>query len=247
MSSSSRTAARIARARPRSSSRAGRQARSASPISADDAGRVAVPGSRSDAHLHDPLPLQRLGGRVRRRGRRQPEGLGDEWEQSLGRLTATMSGPGRVLRAWGKPVWVRGDVRSPALARCCARSMSARVSSSSCERSIRGARSPRPRRCASRRRRARRDRRGGAGGRRGVRAGSRTDRQPRGNFLRTALIVLALAVVPALLVITAVFWLMGRERRTGYNREYEQEPPDRHRARAQSPRCSRPGGERRFV
>ena len=35
---------------------------------------------------------------------------GDEWEQSLGRLTATTSGPGEVVRAWGHPVWVRGDV-----------------------------------------------------------------------------------------------------------------------------------------
>ena len=36
---------------------------------------------------------------------------GDEWEQRLGRLTATMSGPGGVVRAWGHPVWVRGDVQ----------------------------------------------------------------------------------------------------------------------------------------
>ena len=35
---------------------------------------------------------------------------GDEWEQSLGRLTATTTGPGKVVRAWGHPVWVRGDV-----------------------------------------------------------------------------------------------------------------------------------------
>src|SRR5262245_43623414 len=35
---------------------------------------------------------------------------GDEWEQPLGRLTAAMTGPGRVVRAWGHPVWVRGDV-----------------------------------------------------------------------------------------------------------------------------------------
>ena len=35
---------------------------------------------------------------------------GDEWKQRLGRLTATMRGPGDVVRAWGHPVWVRGDV-----------------------------------------------------------------------------------------------------------------------------------------
>ena len=37
--------------------------------------------------------------------------------------------------------------------------------------------------------------------------------------------MLGLATIPALLVISAVFWFMGRERRTGYDREYEQEPP----------------------
>ena len=35
---------------------------------------------------------------------------GDEWEQSLGRLSAEMRGPGNVVRAWGHPVWVKGDV-----------------------------------------------------------------------------------------------------------------------------------------
>ena len=43
--------------------------------------------------------------------------------------------------------------------------------------------------------------------------------------IRTALVVLGLATIPALLIIAAVFWFMGRERRTGYDREYEQEPP----------------------
>ncbi|MDQ3296835.1 MAG: hypothetical protein M3619_09635, partial [Myxococcota bacterium] len=32
------------------------------------------------------------------------------WEQRLGRLTATLIAPGRVERAWGHPVSVRGDV-----------------------------------------------------------------------------------------------------------------------------------------
>ena len=43
--------------------------------------------------------------------------------------------------------------------------------------------------------------------------------------IRTGLVVLGLATIPALLVIAAVFWFLGRERRTGYDREYEQEPP----------------------
>ena len=39
------------------------------------------------------------------------------------------------------------------------------------------------------------------------------------------MIVLALATLPALLLSWVVFWFLGRERRTGYDREYEQEPP----------------------
>ena len=49
--------------------------------------------------------------RVRRRRRRQPEGLG----RPVGRSRSTASSrsrrrPGKILRAWGHPVWVRGDV-----------------------------------------------------------------------------------------------------------------------------------------
>ena len=68
---------------------------------------------------------------------------GDEWEQRLGRLTATMRGPGNVVRAWGHPVWVRGDVTLEGRTRCCGRSTSTPASSSSCERSTRATRSPR--------------------------------------------------------------------------------------------------------
>ena len=48
---------------------------------------------------------------------------GDEWKVGLPRLTATLDAPGKVLRAWGNPVYVRGDVaiagngRAPARAR----------------------------------------------------------------------------------------------------------------------------------
>ena len=35
---------------------------------------------------------------------------GDEWEVGLDQLTAAMIAPGDVLRAWGHPVGVRGDV-----------------------------------------------------------------------------------------------------------------------------------------
>ena len=35
---------------------------------------------------------------------------GDEWEVRLGQLTATLVAPGKIVRAWGHPVGVRGDV-----------------------------------------------------------------------------------------------------------------------------------------
>ena len=35
---------------------------------------------------------------------------GDQWDEPLDRLVAIESAPGRILRGWGKPVWVRGDV-----------------------------------------------------------------------------------------------------------------------------------------
>src|SRR4029453_7630653 len=42
---------------------------------------------------------------------------------------------------------------------------------------------------------------------------------------RTILILLAAALLPAFAVLAATYWFFGRERKTGYDREYEQEPP----------------------
>ena len=36
---------------------------------------------------------------------------GSEWKEPLGRLTAHETAPGKILRAWGHPVYVRGDVQ----------------------------------------------------------------------------------------------------------------------------------------
>ena len=36
---------------------------------------------------------------------------GSEWKEPLGRLTAAETAPGKILRAWGHPVYVRGDVQ----------------------------------------------------------------------------------------------------------------------------------------
>ena len=35
---------------------------------------------------------------------------GDQWAEPLDRLVAVEAAPGKILRAWGHPVWVRGDV-----------------------------------------------------------------------------------------------------------------------------------------
>ena len=59
---------------------------------------------------------------------------------------------------------------------------------------------------------------------------------------RTALVVLGLATAPALLVIAGIWWFLGRERRTAYDREYEQEPPTETEP-ALVPTLLRQGGE----
>ena len=55
--------------------------------------------------------------------------------------------------------------------------------------------------------------------------GRRKIRDAVDHLPRTIAYLLLLAVGPALLVITFVWLLYGREPRTGYDREYEQEPP----------------------
>ena len=59
---------------------------------------------------------------------------------------------------------------------------------------------------------------------------------------RTALIVLAIGTIPALLIALFVFWRFGREIETGYDREYEQEPPTDTQP-ALVPTLLRQGGE----
>jgi uncharacterized membrane protein len=151
---------------------------------------------------------------------------GDQWEQSLFRLVAIETAPGKVLRAWGKPVWVRGDVELvgtratlravdvPAQQFVELRTLIARSAFSSAA----GMRVQRGRgfdRIVAEEladaERYQRDR-------------DRIDAL-KAHPLRTGLVALALATLPAILVIWAVFWFMGRERRTDYDREYEQEPP----------------------
>ena len=103
---------------------------------------------------------------------------GDEWEERLGRLTATLQAPGKVVRAWGHPVWVRGDVQISGTAGAAARTRRP-------GRAVRRAPHPDPALCvhldgrdARRlRQRPRPDRGRGAGRRRPVRARCRPHRE----------------------------------------------------------------------
>ena len=60
--------------------------------------------------------------------------------------------------------------------------------------------------------------------------------------MRYALYLLLLGTIPAFLVVAAVFWHYGREVKTGYDREYEQEPPTETEP-ALVPTLLRQGGE----
>jgi len=168
---------------------------------------------------------------------------GDQWKQPLSRLVAIEEAPGKILRGWGHPVWVRGDVEVagpratlravdvPAHQYVELRTLIARSAFTSTVgmRVVRGA------------------------GLRAILSEERADAERyerdreridslKNHPLRTGLFVLALATIPALLVVLAVFWFLGRERRTGYDREYEQEPPS-ETAPALVPTLLRQGGE----
>ncbi|MBA3383548.1 MAG: DUF2207 domain-containing protein, partial [Actinobacteria bacterium] len=151
---------------------------------------------------------------------------GEEWEESLAQLTATVVGPGDVVQAWGHPVAVRGDVALDGT----------RVD-------LRALRVPRgqwvelrtlfPRQffTATTSMKVR----GGLGleairteEREGAAAYERDRRKlddALDNLPRTLAILLALALGPALALLAFVWWRFGRERKTAYDREYEQEPP----------------------
>ncbi len=151
---------------------------------------------------------------------------GDQWDEQLARLEAVENAPGKILRGWGKPVWVRGDVEL------------------SGNRATLRAVSVPARQFVELRTLVTRDAFTSTTGMT-VRRGNAIDRivaeeladaeayqqdQDRiddwiSHPLRTAGALAALALLPALAVIGIVFWIFGRERRTGYDREYEQEPP----------------------
>ncbi len=168
---------------------------------------------------------------------------GDQWAEPLFRLVGIETAPGRILRAWGKPVWVRGDVELvgtratlravnvPAEQFVELRTLVPRAAfSSTTGMRVEGGnafdRIVEEERADAERYQTDRD---------------RIDAL-KAHPLRTGLIVLGLATIPALLVVWLVFWFMGRERRTGYDREYEQEPPTETEP-ALVPTLLRQGGE----
>ena len=156
---------------------------------------------------------------------------GDEWEQRLGRLTATIELPGPpddldAYRVWGHPVHVRGDVsREP-------------------DRAVLRALDIPPKQFVELRVLFPRDLLDSTGGAR-VEQGAALERivaeeledaraferdrerieSALDNLWLTLLIPLAAAFLPALAVIGLVWLRYGRERPVAYDREYEQEPP----------------------
>jgi uncharacterized membrane protein len=151
---------------------------------------------------------------------------GDEWQQPLGRLTATLTGPASVMRAWGHPVWVRGDV-TLAGERALLRAVDVPTRQFVELRAL-YPRSAFPSTAGMRvvagdglaeivaEEQADAD----AYERDHERIQDALDRP-----LQSGLALLALGTIPAFLLAGFVFWRFGRELRTGYDREYEQEPP----------------------
>ena len=156
---------------------------------------------------------------------------GDEWPAGLGSLAASMQLPGRaelspLYRVWGSPAWVRGVVaRFPEKATLRASQIPAHqfvefrvvfprsllTSTSGAQvRSGNGLPTIVAEEAASQR-------------------AYEHDREriddAKGHPVRTMSSLLLLGFGPALGLMTLVWLVYGRERRTGYDREYEQEPP----------------------
>jgi uncharacterized membrane protein len=168
---------------------------------------------------------------------------GSEWKEQLGRLAATESAPGKILRAWGHPVYVRGDVQLLGK-KVLLRALNVPAGQFVELRTV----IPRSAFTSTA----------------GMRVVSGTgldqivkeetasaatfakDKQridhAKEHPWRYLLAVFLLGTIPAFLTVGAVFWFYGRELKTGYDREYEQEPPTDTEA-ALVPTLLRQGGE----
>ena len=151
---------------------------------------------------------------------------GDEWKVGLGRLTAQLLAPGEISRAWGHPVSVRGDVTLDGQ-RASLRALNVPAGQFVELRALI------PRRFFNSTAAMKVE---SGTGLDEIVAEEREDaaayERDRGkidealdNLPRTLATLLALALGPALLILGVVWWRYGRERRTTYDREYEQEPP----------------------
>ena len=152
---------------------------------------------------------------------------GDQWEQSLGRLTVRVRGPGPPVRAWAHPAYVRGTLRTEADTVVVAEAVDvppgqfvearvlfprlalvstggARVESGNALERIEAEE---------------------------LEDADRTERDRDrvrsilDHPLRSLLLLLALGLLPGLAGAGAVYAAYGRERSTGYDQQYEHEPP----------------------
>ncbi|MBD0339120.1 MAG: DUF2207 domain-containing protein [Thermoleophilia bacterium] len=152
---------------------------------------------------------------------------GDQWEQSLGRLTVRVRGPGPPLRSWAHPAYVRGTVRTqadtvvvveavevppgqfvearvlfPRLA--LVSTQGARVETGDALERIEAEELEDAERTERDRDRV---------------------RSVLDHPLRSLLLLLGLGLLPGLAAATGVWAAYGRERSTGYDQQYEHEPP----------------------
>ena len=168
---------------------------------------------------------------------------GSEWKTGLNQLISNLHAPGPVKRAWGSPVYVRGDVtiagsdvklraiNIPAHQFVALRVLIPRDAFTSTS-GMQIAKGPGLDKIVK-----------------AVEADAAAAQREHQKFedaknhpWKWLLILLALGVIPAILILLVVYWLFGREFKTGYDREYEQEPPS-DLAPALVPTLLRQGGE----
>ena len=141
---------------------------------------------------------------------------GSEWKEPLDRLLATEAAPGKVLRAWGHPVYVRGDVQL-AGKKAILRALNVPAGQYVELRTVipRSAfRSTAGMKVASGKGLARIVAEETADAATFERDQERID-HAKAHPWRYALILLLLATIPAILIVGAVFWFYGLERTDG--------------------------------
>ena len=208
--------------------------------------RLALRRRRRAPHLHGALPHERPRGRLRRRRRRQPQGVG----LRVGRAARPADGDRGRARQGARSL---GPPRLRARRRAAPRHEGAAAGARRPRRPVRRAPHGDPtegvqldgRDARRRGQRPGEDRRAQetADAAAFEKDQERID-HAKAHPLRYALYLLLLGTIPAFLIVGGVFWFYGRERKTGYDREYEQEPPTETDAgaRADAAAAGRRGG-----